>query len=68
MWGAQYIIGIIAVETRGQLMLTAKLINTKTGKEVFTVSNQKAINNANDIIYLSTLLGSNISKKIKTYK
>lgn len=66
MWGAKYIIGIMAVETRGQLMLTAKLINTATGKEAFSISNYKAINNGNDIIYLSTLLGSNIKKKLRT--
>ena len=64
-WGASYIIGIMAVETRGLMVLTSKLINVATGEELFTISNHKEIKRPNDVFYLGTLMGTNISSKLK---
>jgi len=64
-WGASYVIGIKAIEARGQMILTSKLINVTTGEELFTISNHKEINRANDLFYLGTLLGTNINNKLK---
>lgn len=64
-WCADYVIGIMAVETRGQMVLTTKLINVTSGEELFTISNHKEINRANDLFYLGTLLGTNINNKLK---
>jgi len=64
-WGARYVIGIKAIEARGQMILTTKLINVTTGEELFTISNHKEINRANDLFYLGTLLGTNINNRLK---
>lgn len=63
--GANYVIGIRVVETRGTMFATAAIMNVTTGKDVSKISNHKEIKNVDDLIVFAATLGANISREAR---